>query len=239
MIKIISKKILVIDDEEALLTLLSAVFKKEGFINVKTVNDSITSVEVCRNYKPDIIILDIMMPNKDGFEVLKEIRKFTLAPVLFLSAKSEELDKLLGLGLGADDYITKPFSAKEMVSRVKAHLRRIDLIKQSLNIHRNSLKTDKFTINFAEGKIEKDNKDYFLRAKELKILKFLVDNTNIILTKEQIIQEVWEDTFIGYDNTLMVHIRRLREKLETDPANPKYLITVKGLGYKFCLIDSN
>ena len=230
-----SSKILIIDDEEAILTLLYTVFKKEGFENVKTVNDSITSIEVCREYDPDIIILDIMMPKKDGFEVLKEIRKFSIVPVLFLSAKSEETDKLLGLGIGADDYITKPFSTKEVVFRVKAHLRRIKLIKNSLSSDKNIIKTKDFIINFDEGKINRNGQDYILRAKELKLLKILINNANIILSKEQIVQKVWEDVYIGYENTLMVHIRRLRQKLEDFPSNPKYLITVKGIGYKFGL----
>ncbi len=233
-----SSRILMIDDEEAILTLLYTVFKKEGFENVKTVNDSITSIEVCREYNPDIIILDIMMPKKNGFEVMKEIRKFSIAPVLLLSAKSEETDKLLGLGLGADDYITKPFSTKEVVYRVKAHLRRIERIKNSLNPNKNIIKTKDFTINFNEGKIERNGRDYILRAKELRLLKLLINNANIIITKEQIVQKVWDDVYIGYENTLMVHIRRLRQKLEEIPSSPKYLITVKGIGYKF-QIDIN
>ncbi|MFD3157060.1 response regulator transcription factor [Haloimpatiens sp. FM7330] len=233
MIKIIDSKVLIIDDEEAILVLLSAIFRKEGFPNVKTVKDSIDSIEVCKNYDPDIVILDIMMPKKDGFDVLKEIRKFTIAPVLFLSAKNEETDKILGLGLGADDYITKPFSPKEVVFRVKAHLRRIELIKKSLNLKKAIVTTNDFTIDFNEGKIKRDGKEYILRAKELKLLKLLVDNSCIILSKEQIVQKVWGDDFVGYENTLMVHISRLREKLEQSPANPKYLITVKGIGYKF------
>lgn len=230
-----TSKVLIIDDEEAILTLLYTVLKKEGFENVKTVNDSITSIEVCREYNPDIILLDIMMPKKDGFEVLREIRKFSIATVLFLSAKSEETDKLLGLGLGADDYITKPFSTKEVVFRVKAHLRRIELIKNSLTPDKNIIKTKDFTINFDEGKIKRNGQDYILRAKELKLLKLLISNANIILSKEQIVQKVWNDVYIGYENTLMVHIRRLRQKLEEVPSNPKYLTTVKGIGYKFKL----
>lgn len=231
----ISNKILIIDDETALLTLLTAVFKKEGFTQVKAVSDSTASIEICRSYQPDIIILDIMMPKKDGFSVLEEIRKFTIAPVLFLSARSEETDKLLGLGLGADDYITKPFSPREVVFRVKAHLRRIELITNAVSKKSNVVETKDFSIHFDEGKIIRGDKAYILRGKEIKLLQFLVDHTNMILSKDQIIQRVWEDIDFGYENTLMVHISRIREKLEESPANPKYLLTVKGVGYKFTL----
>jgi DNA-binding response OmpR family regulator len=235
MIIIMKDRILIVDDEDAILILLATVLKKEGFINVKTVNNSMEAIDFCKKYKPDLIILDIMMPNMDGFDVLREIRKFTIVPVLFLSAKSEEADKLLGLGIGADDYVTKPFSPKEVVFRIRAHLRRIEVIKESLNIKKNVILTKDFTINFDEGNIRRNDKIYKLRAKEIRLLKFLADNANTILSKEQIIRNVWEDTFCGYDNTIMVHIRKLREKLEEEPSDPKYLITIKGIGYKFNL----
>jgi len=235
MIIIMKDRILIVDDEDAILILLATVLKKEGFINVKTVNNSMEAIDFCKKYKPDLIILDIMMPNMDGFDVLREIRKFTIVPVLFLSAKSEEADKLLGLGIGADDYVTKPFSPKEVVFRIRAHLRRIEVIKESLNIKKNVILTKDFTINFDEGNIRRNDKIYKLRAKEIRLLKFLTDNANTILSKEQIIRNVWEDTFCGYDNTVMVHIRKLREKLEEEPSDPKYLITIKGIGYKFNL----
>ncbi|WP_413228558.1 response regulator transcription factor [Clostridium estertheticum] len=239
MIDIIKNKVLIIDDEEAILILLSAVLKKEGFVNVKTINNSIDSIPLCNRYEPDIIILDIMMPNMDGFDVLREIRKFTIVPVLFLSAKSEETDKLLGLGMGADDYITKPFSPKEVAFRIKAHLRRIELIKKSLNKRKDIIVTKDFTIDFEEGNIKRGDKIYKLRAKEISFLRVLVENANTILSKKQIIRNVWEDTFCGYDNTIMVHVRKLREKLEEDPSDPKYLVTIKGLGYKFNLIKGS
>ncbi|MBU3072654.1 response regulator [Clostridium estertheticum] len=232
---ITNNKILIIDDEDALLILLTTVLRKEGFTNVKSINDSVNSIHLCRIYKPDLILLDIMMPNLDGFSVLKEIRKFCMCPIIFLSAKSEEIDKLLGLGIGGDDYVTKPFSPKEVAFRIKAHLRRIELTKQSFMKEDYIFENKDFKVDLKKGEIEKDGEIYLLRAKELKLLKFLIQNSNIILSKEQIVQEVWEDTFTGYDNTIMVHIRKLREKLEILPSNPKYIITVKGVGYKFIL----
>nr|WP_084108637.1 response regulator transcription factor [Clostridium cavendishii] len=226
---------MIVDDEEAILTLLTAVLNKEGFNNIKAINDSISSIKVCKSYKPDIIILDIMMPTMSGFEVFSEIRKFTDVPILFLSAKSDEVDKILGLGFGADDYITKPFSPKEVAFRIKAHLRIVERIKESLNNDDEKLHTKDFTIDFKNGEITKGNNTYELRAKELKLIKLLVTNKNNILPKDMIIEKVWGESFDGYDNTLMVHIRKLREKLENDPSAPNYIKTVKGIGYKFSI----
>lgn len=229
------EKVLIIDDEKEILLLLETVLKKEGFINVKIVDDSIEGIEVCKNYKPNIVILDIMMPKMDGLQVLKEIRKFSDVPILFLSAKSEEIDKILGLGLGADDYITKPFSPKEVAFRIKAHLRRIERIRDGILFKNNVFKTEDFTIDFDKGVIIRDNQVYVLKAKELKLLQLLVVNKNNIISKQSIIENVWGDNFDGYDNTLMVHIRKLREKLESNPSKPKYIKTVKGIGYKICI----
>lgn len=229
------EKVLIIDDEKEILLLLETVLKKEGFINVKIVDDSIEGIEVCKNYKPNIVILDIMMPKMDGLQVLKEIRKFSDVPILFLSAKSEDIDKILGLGLGADDYITKPFSPKEVAFRIKAHLRRIERIREGILFKNNVFKTEDFTIDFNKGIIIRDNEIYALKAKELKLLQLLVVNKNNIIDKQSILENVWGDNFEGYDNTLMVHIRKLREKLESNPSKPKYIKTVKGIGYKICI----
>ena len=223
----------VIDDEEAILILLDAVLKKEGFIDIKTINDSKSAIDICKEYNPDIIILDIMMPNMDGFEVFKEIRKFSEVPILFLSAKCDESDMILGLGFGADDYITKPFSPKEVAFRVKAHLRRVERIKESINKETNVYKTEDFIIDLDKGQITKDGIISELRAKELKLISLLILNKNNIVSKDKIIEVVWGGNFEGYDNTVMVHIRKIREKIEAEPSKPKYIKTVKGIGYKF------
>ena len=229
------EKVLIIDAEKEILLLLETVLKKEGFVNIKVVDDGIEGIEVCKNFQPNIIILDIMMPKMDGFQVLKEIRKFSDVPILFLSAKSEDIDKILGLGLGADDYITKPFSPKEVAFRIKAHLRRIERIREGILFKNNVFKTEDFTIDFNKGIIIRDNEIYALKAKELKLLQLLVVNKNNIISKQSILENVWGDNFEGYDNTLMVHIRKLREKLESNPSKPKYIKTVKGIGYKICI----
>ncbi|MCR3761754.1 response regulator transcription factor [Clostridium felsineum] len=229
---IMDSKILLIDDEESILKLLETVLKKEGFNNVITSVTGSDGVKKCKDNAPEIIILDIMLPDIDGFEVFRQIRNFDAVPIMFLSAKSEDTDKIIGLGLGADDYITKPFSPKEVALRVKAHLKRIEMVRKSLINREDIIKTDDFTIDFEKGEIIKNGESVLLRAKELLLLKYLVKNKNIILSKEKIVNEVWQDDYVGYDNTIMVHIRKLRQKLEDDPSNPKYILTVKGLGYK-------
>ncbi|URZ02433.1 response regulator transcription factor [Clostridium felsineum] len=229
---IMDSKILLIDDEESILKLLETVLKKEGFNNVITSVTGSDGVKKCKDNAPEIIILDIMLPDIDGFEVFRQIRNFDVVPIMFLSAKSEDTDKIIGLGLGADDYITKPFSPKEVALRVKAHLKRIEMVRKSLINREDIIKTDDFTIDFEKGEIIKNGESVLLRAKELLLLKYLVKNKNIILSKEKIVNEVWQDDYVGYDNTIMVHIRKLRQKLEDDPSNPKYILTVKGLGYK-------
>lgn len=229
------KRVLLIDDEESILKLLGAVLKKEGFNNVETAACGTEGLSLCKSFVPDIIVLDIMLPDIDGFEVFRQIRGFSMAPILFLSAKSEDEDKIIGLGLGADDYITKPFSPKEVALRLKAHLNRIDIVKKSLEEKEHIVRTKTFAIDFKKGEVIKNGKSIVLRAKEFQLLKYLAENKNAILSKEQIVNQVWGQDYIGYDNTIMVHMRKLREKLEEDPSNPEYIITVKGLGYKMKL----
>lgn len=234
---IADKKILLIDDEEEILDLLETVLLKEGFKNIYKANTGLKAIESCREKSPDIIVLDIMLPDIDGYEVCRRLREFTYIPIIFLSAKSDDVDKLLGLGIGGDDYVTKPFSPKEVAFRIKAHFRRNDYIglqekKEELN------KTISFgDIEIDEKKVEikKSGKTVILTAKEFQLLMYLAKNPNQILSKNKICDEVWGDEYIGYDNTIMVHIRHLREKLEDDPGNPKYIKTIKGLGYKLCI----
>lgn len=233
MIYINTKKILIIDDEEEILTLLKVVLNKEGFCNIRTVQDSLLAIQVCKEYSPDIIILDIMMPDKDGYAVLADIRRITTAPVLFLSAKEHEANKVLGLKLGADDYITKPFSPIEVAYRVKAHLRRKEIIVNELINKQRKIVTNDFEVDFNCGKVYRGSKEYSLRAKELKLLWFLISNKNTILSKTDLIKAVWGEDYNGFDNTLMVHIRKLREKIEVNPSKPKYIVNLKGLGYMF------
>ncbi|WP_341534870.1 response regulator transcription factor [Clostridium pascui] len=232
------KKILLVDDEVDILNLLETVLLKESFEKIYKAVCGHEAIEICREVKPDIIILDIMMPDIDGFEVCRRLRQITLVPIIFLSARTEDVDKLLGLGIGGDDYITKPFSPKEVAFRVKAHFRRNEYMAIENQIKGKSIISfGDIEIHEEKGEVKKSGISVTLTAKEYSLLLYLAKNPNQILSKNKIFQQVWGDDFQGYDNTLMVHIRHLRQKIEDDSANPKYIITVKGLGYKLIIGD--
>ncbi|MDB8789845.1 response regulator transcription factor [Romboutsia sp. 1001216sp1] len=227
-------KILVVDDEVEILNLIKKALKKEGFENIYIADNGTNGLEIFKNENPDLAILDIMLPDIEGYDVCKKIRQTSDIPVLFLSAKGEELDKLVGLSIGADDYITKPFSIKELALRVKIQLRRS---KKQINIeekkNNNIIKVGPFEVNEQTLEVKKNGELLELKPKELKMFMYMVKHKNQIISKEKFCDEVWGDDFIGYDNTIMVHIRRLREKIEDNPSKPEYIINVKGLGYKF------
>ena len=228
-------KIMIVDDEPDILDLLEKALKIEGYHNVVKVDNGRAAVNTCREQHPDIVILDVMLPNFDGYEVCKQIREFSHCPILFLSAKNDELDKILGLAVGGDDYVTKPFSPKEIAYRVKAQLRRAEY-KQKI--------VQNFLITIGELRIDtdgcrvmKDDKEIELTAREFEILKYLAENIGRVISRERLYENIWGEDSFGCDNTMMVHIRHLREKLEDNPAVPKYIITLKGLGYK--LVNPN
>lgn len=226
-------KILIVDDEEDILKLLFTVLKKEGFENIYTAGTAKEAIDLVTRIDPAIIILDIMMPDRDGYEVCKEIRKTSRTPILFMSAKTEELDRILGFALGADDYITKPFSPKEVAYRVKAHLRRNNYVDED-NVKKNkTIDFGPFELNEEKIELKKSGELIELKPKEFKMLAYFSKNPNQILSKEKICSGVWGEDYIGFDNTIMVHIRRLREKIEDNPSMPKYIVNIKGLGYKF------
>lgn len=230
--EILSKKVLLIDDEIELLNLMETVLKKEGFSKIYKAMDGAGGINLCTKEKPDIIVLDIMLPDTDGFEVCKQIRGFSFVPVIFLSAKSDDIDKILALGLGADDYVTKPFSPKEVAFRIKAHLRRNIYLKKEMTRIKSFVQFGDVTIDLKNAEVSKSEKVVILTPKEYHLLRYMAENPNQILTKEMICSKVWKDECIGYDNTIMVHIRKLRQKLEDNPSSPKYIITFRGLGYK-------
>lgn len=225
-------KILICDDEKEILELIELYLGKEGYSVVKA-NDGQEALEKVKNDTDfDLAIVDIMMPRVDGYRVIKEIRKLYNIPIIMLSAKNQDSDKILGLDLGADDYITKPFNPLELVARVNAQIRRVYKLSAKENA------CPKIVI----GDIELDtyNVKLIVRGKEVEvtsieygILKYLMENAGRILTKNQIFEAVWNEAFLSGDNTIMVHISRLRDKIEEDSRNPVYLKTVRGLGYKF------
>jgi len=226
-----TSKILLVDDERDIMNLLEKVLRQEGFQNILKATSGESAIEICRTEKPDAIVLDIMLPGIDGIEVCKKIREFSICPILFLSSKSDDIDKILGLSSGGDDYVTKPFSPKEVAFRVKAQLRRkqfeINNIKFKMIIE-----ADDIQIDTDCRQVYKAGKEVSLTAREYQLLEYMARNAGKIISKERLYEQVWGEYGIGVDNTMMVHIRHLREKLEDDPADPKLIITIKGLGYK-------
>ncbi|MCG1011996.1 response regulator transcription factor [Tepidanaerobacter sp. GT38] len=220
-----NKKILLVDDELDILNLLETVLKKEGFNNIYKTTSGHETIKMCEKIAPDLIVLDIMLPDIDGFEVCRRLREFCLVPIIFLSAKDDDVDKLLGLGIGGDDYITKPFSPKEVAFRIKAHFRRSEYFNlKSLSDSKRIIRFGDVEIDEDKGEVRKKSELVPLTLKEYSLLLYLAYNPNKILSKNQILEKVWGSDFEGYDNTLMVHIRHLRQKLENDPSNPKYII---------------
>lgn len=218
-------KIMLIDDEPDILDLLEKALNIEGYYNIAKVDNGLSAVGACRESQPDV-----MLPDIDGYEVCKQIREFSHCPILFLSSKNDELDKILGLAVGGDDYVTKPFSPKEIAYRVKAQLRRAEYKQNSSQ--KFSIKIGKLMIDPDGCRVIKDKKEIELTAREFEILQYLAQNKGRVISRERLYETIWGEDSFGCDNTMMVHIRHLREKIEDNPNVPKYIITMKGLGYK-------
>ena len=223
-------KIMIVDDEPNILDLLEKALAIEGFHNILKVANGSNAIDTCKNQKPDIIILDVMLPDLDGYEVCKQIRQFSHCPILFLSSKNDELDKILGLAVGGDDYVTKPFSPKEIAYRVKAQLRRLEYKQNPPQSQ--SIKIGALTIDPDGCRVMKDDKEIELTAREFELLQYMAQNKGRVISRERLYEAVWGEDSFGCDNTIMVHIRHLREKIEDNPMSPKYIVTMKGLGYK-------
>ncbi len=227
-------KILLVDDEPDILILLEEVLQKEGFEQIYQANSGQTALTLCRKLHPDVVVLDIMLPDMDGIEVCREIRTFSHCSILFLSSKNDDVDKILGLASGGDDYVTKPFSPKEVVYRIKSQLRRMQYMNTPPSIPSAApLHVGSLTLDSDANIAYRDHIPLELTAKELKLLQYLMENPNKIISKERLYEQVWGEDSAVCDNTIMVHIRHLREKIEEIPSNPQMLLTVKGLGYKF------
>lgn len=230
--EILNKKVLLVDDERELLTLLKEVFIKEGFRQIYEVDNGIDAILSVKEKNPDIIILDVNLPDIDGYKVCDRIRKFSTSPIIFLTAMGEDEEKIKGLEAGGDDYVTKPFNIKEVVLRVKSQLRRGSLVSE---IKTNIYTFGKISINEETGEVKKGEENISLTSKEYSLILFLAKNINRVFSKSSLCEEVWGYEYDGYDNTIMVHIRHLREKLEDKPSDPKHIKTLKGIGYK--LVD--
>jgi DNA-binding response OmpR family regulator len=194
--------------------------------------DGLSGLEMVLNSQPDLVILDIMLPEMDGWEVCKAIRKTSVVPILILTALSDEIDRILGLELGADDYLTKPFSTRELIAHIKALLRRVEFDATQQN-NKNIIVVDDLKIDLDRRQVFKGNRQLNLRYKEFELLSLLVSNIGEVVTRAEIFDKVWGTEWLGDMRTLDVHIRWLREKLEEDPSNPKYIQTVRSVGYRF------
>lgn len=223
--------ILLIDDDLDLCKLLSNNLKREGY-DVCTCHDGMRGLQEFRDHTYHLVILDIMLPIKNGYEVLTEIRRKSNVPVLMLTAKDSEGDKVSGLLMGADDYLTKPFSNSEFLARVLALLRRYTLFDNESS-DASPICAGRLKIDTARREVYKESRQIDLTAKEFDLLLFFIRNKGQVFTKKQIYHAVWNDEYAFDDNNIMVHIRRLRKKIEDNPNTPKYIVTVWGVGYKF------
>lgn len=222
-------KILVVDDERPIAEIIKYNLQKEGF-EVQTAYDGDEALKMVHKMNPELVILDIMLPKKNGFEVLKDIRMEYVMPVIMLTAKEEENDKITGLELGADDYITKPFSNKELVARVRANLRRVKLSNVNEEMKSKIINAGNLTIDMNTYEVSRDNNIIDLTNREFDLLKYLFQNSDRVFNREHLLKEVWGYEF-GDLRTVDVTVRRLREKIETD--DDKYIITKRGTGYYF------
>lgn len=228
--RILDRKILIVEDEEAIREMLLTFLRKEGFTKLFEASSYKEALTVFNQVKPHVGLFDVMLSDGDGFQLIQEVRKQSDMPVLFVTAKGEDQDRLLGLGLGADDYLVKPFLPKELILRLKAILNRTYgssriATKPSFKLQGREIDLEKSTVFYHEEEI-------ILTAKENGLLRKLYENKGRIVTCDALCQAVWGDDYYGYENTLMVHIRRLRRKIEIEPSKPKNLLTHRGLGYR-------
>lgn len=227
-----TNKILLVDDEKDIVNLMEEVLNKEGFGAVRKAYTGMEALEVCREFQPDVVVLDIMLPDLDGLEVCKQIRAFSYCSILFLSSKNDDVDKILGLSCGGDDYITKPFSPREVVYRIKAQLRRQQYQTAVPLDGAAHLTVGPIMLDKESCRAYKNRREIGLTGREFLLLSYLMEYADQIISKERLYEQVWGEYSSICDNTIMVHIRHLREKIEDDPSEPRQLVTVKGLGYK-------
>lgn len=231
-----AEKILIVEDEIALQETLAYNLKRQGY-EVETVSDGNAALEIARQSRPDLILLDIMLPGIDGFEVCRILRQESAIPVLMLTARDEEIDRVVGLEVGADDYMVKPFSMRELLARVKAMLRRVRLIREEVGLPAAPssllLTFENLIINLTRHEVLLDEKPLALKPKEFELLVFLAQHQNQVLSRDFILDKVWGWEFTGDSRTVDVHVRWLREKIEKDPGIPTRIVTVRGAGYRF------
>ena len=232
-----SSKVLIVEDDQTLLGVLKYNLAKEGY-DVVTATDGAQAVEIARSKRPDLVVLDIMLPKLDGLEVCRILRKEMTVPILMLTAKTEEIDRVVGLEVGADDYVTKPFSMRELLARVRAMLRRAEMMKQEASyVERKAapspIKVGDLEIDPIRHQVSLGGSIIELTPKEFDLLAFLVTNRGRVFSRDHLLERVWGYDYAGDTRTVDVHVRWLRQKIEAAPAHPKYLLTIRGVGYKF------
>ncbi|APG70252.1 response regulator transcription factor [Lactobacillus delbrueckii subsp. lactis] len=232
------KKILVVDDEKPISDIIKFNLTKEGF-DVETAYDGEEAVEKVEEYNPDLMILDLMLPKKDGLEVAREVRQTHDMPIIMVTAKGGEIDKVLGLEMGADDYVTKPFSNRELVARVKANLRSRDIVKKAVEVNQqkekeqesNDIQIGNLLIKPDAYLVEKNGEKIELTHREFELLYYMAQHMDQVMTREHLLQTVWGYDYFGDVRTVDVTVHRLREKIEDNPVRPKILVTRRGVGY--------
>ncbi|MBE7018947.1 MAG: response regulator transcription factor [Ruminococcaceae bacterium] len=225
--------ILIVDDEKPIVDILKFNLQKEGFDTIEAY-DGATGLQLAMEKNPDLILLDVMLPEMDGFTVCKEIRVKSQVPIILLTAREEEVDKVLGLELGADDYITKPYSVRELLARIKANLRRTKKTQPVVTADNTDLLTyGRLTIDTERFEVKKDGKPVEITVREFELLKFLASQPDKIFSREKLLEKVWKYEYYGDLRTVDVTVRRLREKLEDNPGEPDFVVTKRGIGYYF------
>ena len=229
----VARKILVVDDEKPIVDLISFNLKKEGHEIIEA-HDGEEAYNLALSEKPDLILLDVMLPKMDGFTVCRKLREKISTPIIMITAKEEEVDKVLGLELGADDYMTKPFGIRELIARVKANLRRTEIENQMESVgSQNEMKIGDLVINFTRYEVSKNGKIIDLTLREFELLKFLANYSGQVFSREALLEKVWGYEYYGDMRTVDVTVRRLREKIENNAAEPEYILTKRGVGYYF------
>jgi two-component system response regulator RegX3 len=239
--------ILLVDDEQSLLEIMETVLRKEGYIHIDTVQSGEAAISACEAKKYDLIVLDVMLPGRSGIEICPFIRQTTDAPILFLTARTSDFDKLTGFAIGGDDYITKPFNPLEVVARIRAQLRRYFgatahtgagksgeiVLKKSTNV----FDYGRFKLDETAGELLVEGQSVSCPALVFQLLLFFCKHPNQIFSKSEIYEKVWGEEALSDDNTVMVHIHRIRERIEADPSDPKFIVNVRGLGYKLVKVE--
>lgn len=236
------QKVLVVEDEPSLIDTLEYSLSRQGYA-VRVVSDGLKAIEEARREPPDLVVLDVMLPSLDGFEVCRILRQEMSMPIIMLTARTEEVDKIVGLEVGADDYLTKPFSMRELLARVKALLRRVRLVREDVAVAERAAGSEglvaerlvfgDLVIDLGRREMSVRQKVFHLKPKEFDLLVFLARNKGMVLSRDLILERVWGWDYDGGSRTVDVHVRWLREKVEEDPSQPVHIVTVRGIGYRF------